>query len=173
MRIILVLILAGVVAAAVSVFMDKRKMKEKARALGLDAPDVRVIDCQGPMFRFAVKPEERTAYVISGVNAVPVTIPLEDIAGCEFIDGGDRRFNLGSALVGEAAANYLGGAQPLAVLRILRRDPELDAVEYRLTKSTYYEDFRRFAKEVEKLLAEYLEQAGTGLDDSFRKEKNE
>ena len=157
MRIILVLILAGVVAAAVSVFMDKRKMKEKARALGLDAPDVRMIDCPGPMFRFAVKPEERTAYVISGVNAAPVSIPLEDIAGCEFIDGGDRRFNLGSALMGEAAASALSGKGQPGVLRILRKAPDSAPAEFRLLKATYSEDFRIFAKQVSELIEEFKE----------------
>ena len=120
-----------------------------------------------------MKPEERVVWIINGPNAQPVSFPLEELAGCELLDYGERKRSLGRALAGEAAANYLGGAQPLAVLRILRRDAELDAVEYRLAKSTYYDDFRIFAGKVEKLLAEYLEQAGTGLDDSFRKEKNE
>ena len=173
MRIVLILILAAFALTAVSVAFDRQRMKQCARALGLDAPGVRVIDCMGPMFRFAVKPEERVAWVLSGVNAPPVRVPLGDIAGCELLDYGERKRTLGRALAGEAAADYLSGRSPLAVLRILRRDPDRDAVEYRLTKSTYYEDFRIFAAEVEKLLADYTEQAGTGLDDSFRKEKNE
>ena len=157
MRIVLVLVLAGVVAAAFSVFKDRRKMKEKARALGLDAPGVRIVDCEGPMLRFAVKPEERTAYLICGVNAAPVTVPLEDIAGCEFIDGGERRSGIGSALVGAAAADALSGKTQWSVLRILRKDPEEDAVEYRLTTPTYREDFRIFAKQVSELIEEFRE----------------
>ena len=81
MKIVLVSILAVVAAAAVSVYADKRKMKQSARSLGLDAPGVRVIDCEGPMFRFAVKPEEGIAWVLSGPGAAPVSIPLEELAG--------------------------------------------------------------------------------------------
>jgi hypothetical protein len=33
----------------------------------------------------------------------------------------------------------------------------LDAVEYRLTKSAYYDDFRIFAKKVKALVEEYVE----------------
>ena len=173
MKIVLVLAAALVVFAAASVSSQRRKLRQSARALGLDAPGVRVIDCGALALRFALKPSEGKVYVIRDVNASPICIPLEDVSGCEFLDYGERKRSLGRALAGEAVADYVGGNSPLAVLRILRRDPASDAVEYRLTKSMYYDDFCIFAAEVEKLLAEYLEQAGTGLDDSFRKEKNE
>ena len=157
MKIVLVLIAAVVVFAAVSVASERRKLRQSAVSLGLDAPGVRVIDCEALSLRFALKPEEGRAYVIRDVNAPPIRIPLEDLAGCELLDYGERKRSLGRVLAGEAVADYVSGHAPLAVLRILRRDPELDAVEYRLTKSTYYDDFRIFAREVEKLLAEYLE----------------
>ena len=157
MRIVLILILAAFALTAVSVAFDRQRMKQCARALGLDAPGVRVIDCIGPMFRFAVKPEERVAWVLSGVNAPPVSIPLEDLAGCELLDYGERKRTLGRALAGEAAADYLSGRSPLAVLRILRRSPDSPPAEFRLAKSTYYEDFRIFAKEVKALVEEYAE----------------
>ncbi len=159
MKLILVLLLAVFVFAAVSVTAERRRLRQSARALGLDGPGVRAAECPGLLMRFAVKPEEGTAWVISGGNAPPVSIPLEDVSGCELLDYGERKRSLSRALAGEAVAVYLGGNSPLAVLRILRKDPEQDAVEYRLTKSTYYEDFRIFAKEVEKLLGEYTEQA--------------
>ncbi len=173
MKLVLVLIAALLIYAGFTVTADRRRLQQSARALGLDAPGVRVVDCEGLSLRFAVKPEEGVVWIVNGPNAQPVSLALEELAGCELLDYGDRKRSLGRVLAGEAAANYLSGAKPLAVLRILRRGPEPDAVEYRLAKSTYYDDFRIFAKEVEKLLAEYLEQAGTGLDDSFRKEKNE
>jgi hypothetical protein len=157
MKLLLVLIAAVLIYAVFSVAADRRKLRQSARALGLDAPGVRRADCPGLLLCFAVKPEEGVAWVIAGVNAAPVSVPLEDLACCELLDYGERKRRLGRALAGEAAANYLGGEKPLAVLRILRRDPELDAVEYRLTKSTYYEDFRIFAKEVQALVEEYAE----------------
>ncbi len=157
MKLILAVIAAVVIYAVISVTGDRRKMAKSARSLGLDAPGVRRADCPGLLLCFAVKPEEGVAWVIAGANAAPVSIPLEDLAGCELLDYGERKRSLGRALAGEAAANYLGGEKPLAVLRILRRDPELDAVEYRLAKSTYYEDFRIFAKEVQALVEEYAE----------------
>ena len=156
MKIVLVLILAAFALAAVSVAFDKHRMKQSAKALGLDAPGVRVIDCPGPMFRFAVKPEEGVAWVLCGVKASPVSLPLADIAGCEFVDGGRRPYGLGGALVGEAAAaafNKTGGS----VLRILLKDPDQKTVEYRLDRSSYYEDFRIFARDVEALLEEFAE----------------
>ncbi|MBR3557092.1 MAG: hypothetical protein IKN89_14395 [Oscillospiraceae bacterium] len=157
MKIILVVIAAVLIYAVFTVAADRRKLKQSARALGLDAPGVRAVDCEGLSLRFAVKPEEGAAYVIRDVNASPVRIPLEDLAGCELLDYGERKRTLGRALAGEAAADYLSGHSPLAVLRILRRDPALDAVEYRLTRSTYYDDFRIFAKEVKALVEEYAE----------------
>ncbi len=158
MKIVLVIILAVVAAAAVSVYADKRKMKQSARSLGLDAPGVRVIDCEGPMFRFAVKPEEGIVWVLSGPGAAPVSIPLEELAGCEFVDGGDKPFDLGTALVGSAAASALSGRKGGSVLRILRRDPDRPPAEYRLTRPTYREDFRRFARDVSALIEEYTEE---------------
>ena len=157
MKIVLVLILAAFAFAAVSVAFDKHRMKQSTKALGLDAPGVRVIDCPGPMFRFAVKPEEGIAWVLCGVKASPVSLPLADIAGCEFVDGGRRPYGLGGALVGEAAAAAFSGKNGGSVLRILPRDPEQKAVEYRLDRSSYYEDFRIFAREVEALLEEFAE----------------
>ena len=157
MKLVIVLILGALAVAAVSVAFDRRRMRERTKALGLDAPNVRVIDCPGPMFRFAVKPEEGIAWVICGVKVPPVSIPLEDIAGCEFLDGGRRPYGLGGALVGEAAASALGGKNGGSVLRILRKDPENKPVEYRLDRSTYYEDFRIFAREVKALLEEFAE----------------
>ena len=154
MKLVIVLILGALAAAAVSVAFDRRRMRENAKALGLDAPGVRVIDCPGPMFRFAVKPEEGIAWVISGLKVPPVSIPLEDIAGCEFLDGGRRPYGLGGALVGEAAASALSGKGQPGVLRILRKDPEQKAVEFRLDRPSYSEDFRIFAKEVSALLEE-------------------
>ena len=155
MRIVLILILAAFALTAVSVAFDRQRMKQCARALGLDAPGVRVIDCMGPMFRFAVKPEERVAWVLSGVNAPPVRIPLEDLAGCELLDYGERKRTLGRALAGEAAAGALSGRASASVLRILRKDPDAAPAEFRLTKSTYQADFRIFAREVSELIGEY------------------
>lgn len=156
MRLLLVAAAALVIFAAVSVYSQRRKLRQSARALGLDAPGVRVIDCGALALRFALKPAEGSVYVIRDVNASPIRIPLEDVAGCELLDYGERKRSLGRALAGEAVADYLGGNSPLAVLRILRKDPEQDAVEYRLTKSTYYDDFRIFAKEVQALVEEYI-----------------
>ena len=155
MRIVLILILAAFALTAVSVAFDRQRMKQCARALGLDAPGVRVIDCIGPMFRFAVKPEERVAWVLSGVNAPPVRVPLGDIAGCEFLEGGEGRPGIGSALVGEAAAGALSVRASASVLRILRKDPDAAPAEFRLTKPTYQADFRIFAREVSELIGEY------------------
>ena len=157
MKIVLVLVAALMVFAAVSVSADRRKLRQSAKALGLDAPGVRVIDCGALALRFALKPEEGCVYVIRDLGASPIRIPLEDVAGCEFLEYGERKRSLGRALAGEAVANYMSGHSPLAVLRILRKDPEQDAVEYRLTKSTYYDDFRIFAKEVKALVEEYAE----------------
>lgn len=157
MKIVLLLVLAAFAFAAVSVAFDKHRMKQSAKALGLDAPGVRVIDCPGPMFRFAVKPEEGIAWVLSGVKASPVSLPLAEIAGCEFIDGGRRPYGIGGTLVGEAAADALSGRTRGSVLRILRKDPDQKAVEYRLDRSSYYEDFRIFAREVKALLEEFAE----------------
>ena len=157
MRIVLILILAAFALTAVSVAFDRQRMKQSARALGLDAPGVRVIDCMGPMFRFAVKPEERVAWMICGGKASPASLPLADIAGCEFIDGGRRSQGIGGALMGEAAAVALSGRGQGSVLRILRKDPEGKPVEYHLDRSTYYEDFRIFAKQVEELIEELAE----------------
>ena len=157
MRILLVLIAAAVILAAVSVGFDRRRMAQSARALGLDAPGVRTADCPGPMFRFAVKPEAGMAYLFFGAKTAPLGIPLADIAGCEFIDGGSRPQGMGGFLVGEAAADALSGRSRGSVLRILRRSPDSPPAEFRLVKSTYHEDFRIFAREVEKLLAEYTE----------------
>ncbi len=157
MKLVLALAAALVVFSAASVFSERRKLRQSARALGLDAPGVRAAECPGLLMRFAVQPEKGVAWVIAGADAPPVSIPLEELAGCELLDYGDRKRSLGRLLAGEAAANYLGGAKPLAVLRILRRDPGPDAVEYRLTKPTYYEDFRIFAKEVSALVEEYTE----------------
>ena len=95
--------------------------------------------------------------MIRDVNASPVQIPLEDLAGCELLDYGERKRSLGRVLAGEAVADYVSGHSPLAVLRILRRSPDRDPIEYRLTKSTYYDDFRIFAKEVKALVEEYAE----------------
>lgn len=170
MKLLLVLIAAVLIYAVFSVAADRRKLRQSARALGLDAPGVRVVDCEGLSLRFAVKPEEGVVWIVNGPNAQPVSLALEELAGCELLDYGDRKRSLGRVLAGEAAANYLSGAKPLAVLRILRCGPEPDAVEYRLTKSAYYEDFRSFAGKVGKLLAEYSESTGTELDGSFRKE---
>ena len=156
MRLLLVAAAALVIFAAVSVYSQRRKLRQSARALGLDAPGVRVIDCGALALRFALKPAEGSVYVIRDVNASPIRIPLEDVSGCELLDYGERKRSLGRALAGEAVADYLGGNSPLAVLRILRKDPEQDAVEYRLTKSTYYDDFRIFAKEVKALVEEYI-----------------
>lgn len=158
MKLVLIAFLALAVAAAVSVTLDRQKLRRSAGALGLDAPGVRSVDCQGPMLRFAVKPEEGIAYVINDVNAPPVSIPLADIDGCEYVDYGERRRGLGRALAGDLVADRIGGQVPLAVLRIRLKDPERDAAEYRLTRTTYREDFRIFAGKVEKLLAEYAEQ---------------
>ena len=72
MKIVLVLILAAFAFAAVSVAFDKHRMKQSTKALGLDGPGVRVIECPGPMFRFAVKPEEGIAWVLCGVKVSPV-----------------------------------------------------------------------------------------------------
>ena len=157
MWIIIVIVLALIAAAALSLWNDKRKMQANYRELGLDAPGARVVDCAGPMFRFAVKPEEGIAWVVSGLKVPPVSIPLADIAGCEFLDGGRRPYGLGGALVGEAAASALGGKNGGSVLRILRKDPDSAPVEYRLDRSTYYEDFRLFAKEVKELIEEFAE----------------
>ena len=157
MKLVLVLAAALVVFAAVSVSSQRRKLRQSARALGLDAPGVRVIDCGALALRFALKPSEGSVYVIRDVNASPICIPLEDVAGCELLDYGERKRSLGRALAGEAVADYVGGNSPLAVLRILRRDPASDAVEYRIMKSTYYDDFRIFAKEVKALVEEYAE----------------
>ncbi len=157
MRLVLVLLLAAAAAAAVSVFADRRRMKNHARALGLDSPGVRVVDCPGPMLRFAVKPEEGTAWVVNDIKGSPTCIPLEDIAGCEFLEGGSRSAGLAGMLVGEAAAGALRGQAGGSVLRILRKDPDLPAVEYRLRKPTYQEDFRMFAGEVAKLIGEYAQ----------------
>ena len=155
MKLLLVLAAALVLFAAVKVAGERRKLRQSARALGLDAPGVRVVDCEALSLRFALKPEDGSVYVIRDVNASPICIPLEDVAGCELLDYGERKRSLGRALAGEAVADYMSGHSPLAVLRILRRGPGSDAAEYRLTKSAYLEDFRIFAAEVEKLLAEY------------------
>lgn len=157
MRIVLVLILGAVALAAFSVFNDKRRLAGSAKALGLDAPGVRLIDCPGPMLRFALKPEEGVVYVVNDLKASPVRLRLEDIAGCEFTDGGEKGFGLGSALVGEAAASALSGRNGGSVLRILLKDADRRPVEYRLTRSTYQEDFRIFAREVRALLEEFGE----------------
>ena len=157
MKIVLVLVAALMVFAAVSVSADRRKLRQSAVSLGLDAPGVRVIDCGALALRFALKPAEGSVYVIRDLSASPIRIPLEDVSGCELLDYGERKRSLSRALAGEAVADYLGGNSPLAVLRILRKDPEQDAVEYRLTKSTYYDDFRIFAKEVKALVEEYVE----------------
>ena len=157
MRVVLVLILGLGAISAVTVFADKRRLNSSAKALGLDAPGVRVIDCPGPMLRFAVKTEEGSVYVVNDIKASPIRLRLEDIAGCEFADGGNRSLGLGGALFGEAAAGVLSGKARGSVLRILMKDPEHRPVEYRLSRSTYQEDFRIFAKEVEALLEEYAE----------------
>ena len=148
---------ALVIFAAVSVSSQRRKLRQSALSLGLDAPGVRVIDCGALALRFALKPEEGSIYVIRDIDASPIRIPLEDVAGCELLDYGERKRSLGRALAGEAVADYVSGNSPLAVLRILRKSPESDAVEYRLTRSTYYDDFRIFAKEVKALVEEYAE----------------
>ena len=157
MRVVLVLILGVAALAAFGVFNDRRRLRENTRALGLDAPNVRLIDCPGPMLRFALKPEEGEVCVVYDLRAAPVRLRLEDIAGCEFVDGGGKGNGLGGALFGEAAASALSGGSGGSVLRILLKDPERKPVEYRLSRSTYQEDFRIFAREVKALLEEYRE----------------
>jgi hypothetical protein len=157
MKLLLVVIAALAAFAAAKVAAERRKLRQSAGALGLDAPGVRVIDCENLAIRFAVKPEEGSVYVIHDIDAPPRRIPLEDLAGCELLDFGERKRSLGRVLAGEAAADHLSGHAPLAVLRILRRGPEPDPIEYRLTKPTYYEDFRIFAKKVSALVEEYTE----------------
>ena len=161
MLIAAVLFLALIAAAAFTVFRDRRRQQRTARALGLDEPGVRVVDCEGPMFRFAVKWDEGNAYAVNDIGQAPIRIPLTEIAGCEFSDGGDRSRGVGASvgrfLVGGAAVDAMDEGLRGTVLRIYRKDPGSRTVEFRLKRSTYLEDFRRFAKEVTALVEEITE----------------
>ena len=154
MRIVLIFIIAVAAAAAFSLYNDSRRMKAISGELGLDAPDARVVDCAGPMFRFAVRPDEGIAYVVNNIRMRPIRIPLSAVTGCEFIDRADRSSGIGQALVGGAVMDALEGGSKGSVLRILLDEPDRPSVEYRLSKSTYAEDFRVFAKEVSALIDE-------------------
>ena len=144
--------------AAIGFFRDKRRQERTAKALGLDGPNVRVVDCEGPMFRFAVKWDEGVAYAVNDVNASPIRIPLEEIAGCEFTGGGGGSEGIGRAVgrfvVGGAVADAMDGSLRGTSLRIYTKERERSMVEYRLRRSTYLPDFRRFAKEVSALVEE-------------------
>ena len=158
MLIVLVLFLAVAAVAVIGFFRDKRRQERTAKALGLDGPNVRVVDCEGPMFRFAVKWEEKVAYAVNDVNAPPIRIPLEEIADCEFTGGGGGSEGIGRAVgrfvVGGAVADAMDGSLRGTSLRIYTKERERSMVEYRLRRSTYLPDFRRFAKEVSALVEE-------------------
>ena len=156
------LFLALALGAAAGFFLDRRRQEQTAKALGLYEEGVRLVDCEGPMFRFAVKWEEGCAYAVTDVKAAPVRIPLEDIAGCEFSDGGTKAQGVGASvgrfIVGGAVADAMDEGLRGTALRIYRKEPGSRAVEYRLRRSTYLEDFRRFAKEVSALVEEITEE---------------
>ena len=154
MKIILVFILAVVAAAGVSLFNDSRRMRANSEELGLDALDAQVVDCSGPMLRFAVKWDEGNAYAVNDIRLRPIRIPLGAITGCEFVGGDDRSSGIGQALVGGAVMSALEGGRKGSVLRILLSDPDRPQVEFRLTKPSYAEDFRIFAREVSALVDE-------------------
>ena len=158
MLIVLALFLVLAAAAAIGFFRDRQRQQRTAKALGLDEPGVRVVDCEGPMFRFAVKWEEGVAYAVTDVNAAPIRIPLKDIAGCEYSGGGGRSESVGRAVgrfvVGGAVADAMDGSLRGTALRIYTKDRERCTAEYRLRRSTYLEDFRRFAREVSALVEE-------------------
>ena len=121
MLIVLVLFLAVAAVAALGFFRDKRRQERTAKALGLDGPGVRVVDCEGPMFRFAVKWDEGVAYAVTDVNASPIRIPLEEIAGCEFTGGGG-----GSESIGRAVGRFVvGGAVADAMDSVPKSFPPL------------------------------------------------
>ena len=172
MWIILILVAAAVVAAVVGYLADSRKMKANVKALGLDAPDARMIECTGPMFLFAVKWDEGNAYAVNNIKEPPIRIPLSSIVGCDFDDGGQQDEGLGKAVgrffVGGAVADAMDGKLRGTVLRIVMNDPERPVVEYRLRRATYADDFRRFGMQVRRLVREIA--ADNGVEENVEEE---